>query len=225
MKSIDGDPAAWLTDLLLPMMRYRMARLGVEASGAYDFYRIRIDSGRVFGDYELRLVDTIIARALPVDEIHEIGCGWGQLVYLLAWRGYRCTGFEMDKRRFLGADALRQILGQLDEERASRVTIRHEFFPPLRRPDPHRSLVIATNVVTENPRFFEDQMLWGLRRYRHAIIDMDRFCALRQPDQYPSFLARIEAIGLRSLGMVCDAGQEGHFYLFEPAATDRPNFQ
>lgn len=221
IQSIDADPASWLTRLLLPIMHYRVALLGVEGSGAYEFYRTRLASGRVFGDYELRLVDAIIARQLPVDEVHEIGCGWGQLVLLLAWRGYRATGFEIDRSRFAGALCLHEVLGRIDETRASRAMLRHEFFPPLDRADPERSLVIATNIVTENPRFVEDQILWGLRRYRYALIDVDRFCALRRPEDHPAFLARLERSGLRNLGLLCDAGQEGHFYLFETVAADR----
>jgi hypothetical protein len=219
MTSSDADPAARLTELLLPIMRYRIALLGVDGSGAYDFYQTRTGSGRVFGEHEIRLVDTIAAKGLPADEIHEIGCGWGQLVFLLAWRGYRATGFELDSKRFLGADCLRRILVEIDPDHAARATIRNEFFPPLSRPDPRRSLVIATNVVISNPQFVEDQMLWGLRRYRYAIIDIDRFCTLRRPDAYPALLARAEAMGLRSLGSFWDAGPDGHFYLFEPAAS------
>lgn len=216
MQSIDADPASWLTRVLLPIMHYRIALLGVEHSGAYEFYRTRLASGRVFGDYELRLVDAIISRQFLVDEVHEIGCGWGQLVLLLAWRRYRTTGFEIDRKRFLGAVCLHEVLSRIDEVRANRATLRREFFPPLDRPDPERSLVIATNIVTENPRFVEDQILWGLRRYRYAVIDVDRFCAPRRPKDHPSLLARIERSGLRNLGLFCDAGQEGHFYLFEP---------
>jgi hypothetical protein len=221
MGTIDADPAGWLTCLLLPIMRYRIARLGVEEAGAYEFYRTRVASGRVFGDYETRLVDTIVSQMLPVDEVHEIGCGWGQLVYLLAWRGYRATGFEIDKRRYLGAEVLHGVLRRLDADRAGLAVIRNEFFPPLDRPNPRRGLILATNVVTENPAFFEDQMLWGLRRYRYAIIDIDRFCMLRRADQYSSFIARAEEFGLRSQGLFCDAGSEGHFYLFESGDPDR----
>lgn len=221
MSSITDDSAHWLTDVLLPAMRYRLALLGTEDSGAYEFYCTRLASGRVFGDYEIRLVDDIIRRRLPIQEVHEIGCGWGQLVFLLAWHGYRATGFEIDRRRFCGATCLYEILGLLDPARAGRANLRNQFFPPLDRPDANGSLVIATNIVTDNPRFVEDQILWGLRRYRYAVIDIDRFCALRGPAEHPRFLARVAQSGLRNLGLFCDAGKEGHFYLFEPSAAER----
>jgi SAM-dependent methyltransferase len=218
MPPIGDDPARWLSDVLLPVMRYRLALLGAEDSGAYDFYRTRLATGRVFGDYEVRLIDEIMRRQLPVREVHEIGCGWGQLVFLLAWRGYDATGFEIDRRRFCGATCLREILGLIDPARAGRASLRHQFFPPLDRPDAQGSLVIATNIVVDNPRFVEDQILRGLRRYRYAVIDIDRFCAPRGPAEHPQFLVRAEQSGLRDLGLFCDAGAEGHFHLFEPSA-------
>lgn len=213
---IGSDPAASLAALLLPILEYRVALLGVEESGAYEFYRWRLENRQVFADYELCLVERIVARQLPVDTIHEIGCGWGQLLLLLAWRGYRVTGFDVDQRRFLGASCILAVLNQIDPNRASRVTLRREFFPPLDRPDRDRSLVIATNIVTENPKYVEEQILWGMRRYRYALFDIDRFCTLRKPEERAGFLARVEQSGLRNLGLFCDAASGGHFYLFEP---------
>ena len=103
---------------------------------------------------------------------------------------------------------------QIDGDRTGGAAVRNEFFPPLRRPDPNSSLVIATNVVSNAP-FTEDQMLWGLRRYRYAIIDVDRFCRERRADERPELIARAEQSGLRNRGLFCDAGSEGLFYLFE----------
>lgn len=212
--------ATWLTDLLLPLARDRIELLGVDASGAFEFYRSRIASGRIFSDYEVRLVRSIVDSRLPIEEIHEIGCGWGQLVFLLAWNGYNTTGFEIDIKRYAGAEYLRRVLSEIDGERARRATVYNEFFPPLRRPDPTCSLVVSTNIVIGNPQFVEDQILRGLRRYRYAIIDIDRFCCERNADQRPSFLARVEQAGLKNLGLFCDAGNEGQYYLFEPSGAD-----
>ncbi|MGE5268587.1 MAG: hypothetical protein ACM3JG_02820 [Thiohalocapsa sp.] len=220
MISTPADAVAWLTDLLLPAMRYRAGRLGGDESGAFDFYRARIAAGQVFLDYEVRLLKAIIAQGLPIDEIHEIGCGWGQLVFLLAWNGFKATGFEVDERRFAGALCLHQILAQVDPSRTERARIRNEFFPPLDRPDPARSAVIATNVVIGNPHLFEEEMIWGLRRYRFAIIDVDRFCRQRRPEERPGLIALVEESGLRNLGPFCEAGADGTFYLFTSADSD-----
>jgi hypothetical protein len=209
------DAVRSLSQLLLPVMRYRIEKLGVEASGAFNFYRSRLATDRVFCDYEVRLAERIAGDLPLVEEIHEIGCGWGQLVFLLAWCGYRATGFEIDSRRFAGADSLHRVLGQVDPEAARRATLRNEFFPPLDRPESRSSLVIATNVVVGNPRLIEEQMLWALRRYRYAIVDIDRFCRLRRPDERQDFIAAVEGSGLRNVGLFCDAGSDGQFYLFE----------
>lgn len=210
-----------LTSLLLPIMRYRVEKLGLEESGAFNFYRSRLESGRVFCDYEIRLVQAVIERMPSPLEVHEIGCGWGQLVFLLAWCGYRTTGFEIDIRRFRGGEFLHRLLCQIDPECGERAVIRNEFFPPLDRPDPARSLAIATNVVVSNPQFVEEQMLWALRRYRYAVLDIDRFCRLRQQEERPAFIAGVERMGLRDRGLFCDAGADGQFHLFEADAADR----
>ncbi len=204
-----------LTSLLLPIMCYRVEKLGVDGSGAFNFYRSRLASGRVFCDYEIRLVRALIDRMPPPGEVHEIGCGWGQLVFLLAWCGYRTTGFEIDSRRFAGAEFLHRLLREIDEECGALAVVRNEFFPPLDRPDSTASLVIATNVVVSDPQLVEEQMLWALRRYRYAIVDVDRFCRLRQPAERPAFIAGVEETGLRNRGLFCDAGPEGQFHLFE----------
>jgi hypothetical protein len=214
--SIDADPASWLSTVLLPVLDYRVSLLGLEESGAYDFYQARLSCRRIFADYELELAKGIVANQLPVDEIHEIGCGWGQLPILLAWCGYRTTGFEIDRRRFVGASCLLSVLQQIDPARAARVTLRREFFPPLDRPQRDRSLVIATNIVTENPKYVEEQILRGVRRYGLALFDIDRFCTLRKPHEREVFLAHLKQSGLRSRGLFFDAGRQGHFYLFEP---------
>lgn len=195
-------------------MRYRMDRLGVEGSGAFEFYRSRLASGRVFGDYEVQLVHSIIEKNLPMEEIHEIGCGWGQLVFLLGWTGFKATGFELDERRFRGACWLNDVLAQVDEERTARVRIRNEFFPPLDRPDPARTAVIATNVVIGNPALVEHEMIWGLRRYRYAILDVERFCRQRRAEEQSAFISLVEECGLQNLGPFCDAGTDGRYYLF-----------
>lgn len=217
-----GDGCAQLlSTLLLPVMRERVTALGIELAGAYEFYRSRLASGRVFSDYELRLARAIRGCLPGICEIHEIGCGWGQLIFLLAWHGYRATGFEIDENRFLGAGHLRGFLSRVDPERTHRATIRHEFFPPLDRPEqPTHSLVVATNVVTSSPRFVEEQMIWALRRYRFAIIDVDRFCRLRRAEERPALIGSLEQTGLRNLGLFCDAGAEGQFYLFQRPDLD-----
>jgi hypothetical protein len=197
-------------------MDYRLALLGIVESGAYDYYHARLSQRRVFAEYELQLVQAIVSRRLPVEDVHEIGCGWGQLIFLLAWHRYRAAGFEIDRKRFAGGKSLLSVLRDVDPERAARATLRMEFFPPLDRPPKERSLVIATNIVTENPTYIEHQMIWALRHYQYALLDVERFCQIRGPDEQKAFLDRLQASGFRNHGLFCDAGSEGQFYLLEP---------
>jgi hypothetical protein len=209
-----ADTVAQLSALLFPLMRYRMDQLGVDGSGAFEFYRSRLAKGQAFADYEVQLVHSIIEKNLAMEEIHEIGCGWGQLMFLLAWRGFKVTGFEADERRFRSACWLSNVMAQVDEERAARVRIRNEFFPPLDRPDAAHTAVIATNVVIGNPTLFEHEMIWGLRRYRYAIVDVEHFCRQRPAEEQSTFISLVEECGLRNLGPFCEAGSTGGYYLF-----------
>lgn len=209
-----------LTHQLLPFMRQRMEELGVDASGAYNFYRVRLAADCIFSDHEVRLVEAIAERLPRLDEVHEIGCGWGQLVLLLAWCGYSATGFEIDSQRFRGAEALREALSVIEEDRAVHAKLRNEFFPPLDRPEGRSTLVIATNIVVSDPHIVEEHIVWALRRYRYAIIDVDRFCKLRQSSQRQGLIEMVERVGLRSAGLFCDAGADGQYYLFERTQAD-----
>jgi hypothetical protein len=218
MKQLEGTIRS-LTELLLPVLRQRITELGVDASGAYNFYKTRLDSDRVFSDYEVRLVGELVERLSSVDEIHEIGCGWGQLVFLLVWCGYEAVGFEVDARRFGGGEFLRKFLGEVNQDRVTRAKLRNEYFPPLDRPAGSCSLVISTNIIVSDPHLVEEQIVWALRRYRYAIVDVDRFCRLRRPDERQGLIAMVEQAGLKNAGLFCDAGVDGQYYLFEREAA------
>ncbi len=216
MENSNGqDLVRQLMELLLPAMRERVATMGVEASGAFEFYRVATERGRVFNNYEIGVVELIKSRFPALTEIHEVGCGWGQLVFLLAWSGYVTTGFEIDERRYAGAAHFHRVLRDLDEPRASRARILNEFFPPLTRPNPIGTLALSTNIVIGNPRFVEEQILWGLTRYQYSVVNIDRFCYERPASERRTFIARVEAMGLTNRGLFHDAGAQGQFFLFE----------
>lgn len=196
-------------------MQRRVEELGIDQSGAYNFYRARLAKGQAFAEYEVKLVQEIVDRLADVDQIHEIGCGWGQLVFLLAAYGFEAVGFEVDVRRFAGAIALQQALEKAAPDVMLNVVLREEFFPPLDRPSGRSTLVIATNIVVSGPQVVEDQILWGLRRYKYAIIDVDRFCRKREPEERAPLIAAVEDVGMRCVGLFCDAGSDGQFHLFE----------
>lgn len=64
-----------LTEFLLPVLRCQMAKLGVDASSAYNFYQIRLQEDRIFSDDEGRSAGEIAERLAPTDQAHGIGCG------------------------------------------------------------------------------------------------------------------------------------------------------
>jgi hypothetical protein len=211
--------ATWLTEILFPLMRYRITNLGDDASGAFGVYRDRIRSERVFSESEIQLMEAIIASGPPVNDIHQIGCGWGEFIFLLAWNEYRAVGFEDNNRRFAGAEDFRRILYLLDRDRASRAAILNQSFPPRRWPDAERGLVIATNVEGDDAAGREDEIIGALPYYRYAIIDTVRFCRHRNPSERDALLSKIEESGLRNLGLFCDVDEDAQFYLFETKVT------
>ena len=172
-----------LSEVLLPAMRARVAEMGVEASGAFEFYRVAVERERVFNPYEIDLVNALRERLPHIDEIHEIGCGWGQLVFLLAWSGFNTTGYEIDERRYAGAMQFHRLLGQINPQLAGRAQFLNEFFPPLTRPKPMNTLAVSTNIVIGNPR-----LRGGANTVEFAALSVFG-------GQYRSFLLRPSRVG------------------------------
>lgn len=211
--------AKWLNDLLLPAMRYRVETRGEAPSGAYEYYQDRLSAGSVISSYEIALAKAVAESGLEIENIHEIGCGWGQFVFLLAWCGYRAVGFEFDERRFQGADYFLRLLGQLDPERAALATIVEGPFPPVAWPEGKRDLVVATNLVNGDAAAAEESIICALHNYRYAIIDVDRFGRRRNAADRGELIARIEQNGLKNHGLLCDLLDEAQYYLFESPKT------
>lgn len=202
-------------------MRERLATLGLIESGAYNFYRTRLESGRVFLNYEIRLLEEFGQGRLPIGAIDEIGCGWGQFVFLLAWNGYTVRGFEKNRDRYEGARDFKRVLRRIDAARTNRATIRCQSFPPRMWLKTKDALALGTNLVGGWTARTESKVLAGLRRYRYVLLDIDRFGIKRSAGERPALVARLEEAGLTSLGLFCDLGEDGHYHLFEPRPRQR----
>ncbi|MGH6980329.1 MAG: hypothetical protein ACREFC_03905, partial [Stellaceae bacterium] len=171
-----------LTELLLPAMHARVAALGEEGSGAYNFYGSRLRQGIAFLPYEVALLDALIEARLPAARIDDVGCGWGQFVMLLAWCGARTLGYENDRLRYATARELLETLGN-EASAFRRVSLSRRRFPPrVIGLGVENRLVITTNIVTDLADEVEQRTIRGLRRYRYAVVNLDRFCRMRGPD-------------------------------------------
>jgi hypothetical protein len=173
-----------LTAILLPAMQQRIEQDGAEGSGAYNFYVQRVARGKVFLEYEIALAETLLSCGLDITHIHEVGCGFGQLVFLLGWNGFQTVGFEANPDRARTARRLQTILSLVDAGRTRNVTILSKAFPSRRPRLPDAgTMVVTTNLVTSATAAERRAFVRGMRRYRFVVIDMQRFFDLRtEPD-------------------------------------------
>ena len=206
-----------VTAMLLPLWDERFALLGEEDSGGYNFYRNRLDGRLVFKDYEIDLLAALARADLPIRRIHDVGCGWGQLVFLFAWCGYPTVGFENDRKRFASANYFQSAMGVLDPHRMRLASITAERWPPAGgRQRLRDTLVVTTNIVTDEADLYEEASIAGLARYRMAIVNVDRFCRYRGDADRHLLIERLVKSGIKHRGLFCDVGVDGQFHLFEP---------
>lgn len=126
------QPVQWqqrLTELLLPTWRHLIDRRGIEGAGAYNFYDTRTRQQRVFLEYELEVAKHLLSRRLDIAHVHEVGSGYGQLVFLLGWNGLKAAGFELDIKRRKTAGELQGMLTLIEPELMQNVALYAKGFP------------------------------------------------------------------------------------------------
>lgn len=205
-----------LRDLLIPVLQHRIERLGIERTGAYNFYSARVQQGDVFSDYDVALTQKLLSSGLDIREVHEIGCGFGQLVFLLAWNGFKVTGFEADRGRAQSARDLLAILKLTDPELTKSANLLEGEFPSLSAPPPDaHTLVLTTNLVATRNRSQQLAVLQAMRKYPFVLADVQRFFDLK-PDlaDEPGVLAFFAEAGLKDGKLFLDMGPSGRYYLF-----------
>src|SRR6516165_2045518 len=173
-----------LAAILLPAMQERIEQDGAEGSGAHNFYVQRVARGKVFLEYEIALTEKLLSCGLDITHIHEVGCGFGQLVFLLGWNGFQTVGFEANPDRARTARRLQTILSLIDAGRTRNVTILSKAFPSRRPRLPEAgAMVVTTNLVTSATVAERRALVRGMGRYRFVVIDAQRFFDLRtEPD-------------------------------------------
>jgi SAM-dependent methyltransferase len=198
------------------VLQHRIERFGGDTTGAYDFYSARVQQGDIFSRYEIALVQRLLTSKLHIRSVHEIGCGFGQLVFLLGWNGFKATGFEADRKRAKSARDLHSILSLVDPELMENVDLLEGEFPTrdARQPDAH-TLVLTTNLVATRSRSQQLAVLQAMRRYSFVLSDVQRFFDLK-PDiaDESSVLALFAEAGLTDGKLFLDMGSGGRYYFF-----------
>lgn len=219
----DNEPP-WtdrLRELLLPVVRHRIERLGRDATGAYNFYDMRVKRGDIFLGYEIALVHKLLTCGLDIRRIDEIGSGFGQLMFLLGWNGFKTVGYESDRPRARTAKVLWDILNLAEPELSRNVRLFDTEFPSRRLPAPEPgTLVVTTNLVATRSEPRQLAVLEAMRRYPFVVSDVQRFFEYRSDTaQEPEALALFSRAGLRDPQLFLDLGPGGRYYLFTNAGT------
>ncbi|MGI8839356.1 MAG: hypothetical protein ACR2F8_00990 [Caulobacteraceae bacterium] len=168
--------AAALDRVAAPVGLDRLETLGLDISGAYEYYAVRLRRGTIFAPYELDLARALLAWPGAPAIAHEIGGGYGGLSILLAALGFKATSLEFDVRRHAGAMALLESLhGEFPGLRDDCRMINARFpLPPGELPTADAMAVITNLVSTTTPRA-KAEIVAALTTYRWAVIDVDRF--------------------------------------------------
>ncbi|MGE5268582.1 MAG: hypothetical protein ACM3JG_02795 [Thiohalocapsa sp.] len=207
------------------VLQERIDRLGTGGSGADEHYALMLRRGVKLPDFNLAALDIVRRRVPRLRSYHEIGSGIGILPFLLALNGFPAVGIECDKRRHATAAAIWQELSTRAAvpQRDCRLIL-GSFPQAMARADLSHSIAILTDFVTENGLKQREQILTGLRRYRFVLLDLQRFCVLRETrERQLELLDELHTIGFRSVHKPNDPTNEDFaLALFENAPTTRP---
>ena len=187
-----------LNAIMIAVLRRRIEQLGIDKSGTYNYYASRAAAGWIFSDYDIAVVKLLIAG--DIKTVHEVGAGVGQLAALLGWNGVRVTAFEQERDTYLTAKVLHDVLTAVEPELMANVElIGHAFplepgfgffgnypvAPDVAVPaafaarhdlgDAANAVVMSTNLVATLAPEAQERVVAAMRRYRAALIDVDRF--------------------------------------------------
>ena len=207
-----------LNALLVPVLQQRMDDMGERESGAYNFYVQRLARRNLLGGYELKLAQKLLDSRFPVSAIHEIGPGYGQLVFLLAMNGINALGIEIDQRRYATGAAMLAALLKAEPWLDGKCGMLEGGFPmaTLEAAAPH-AMALATNLVYTTTPQQQDVIVTAMRRYKMTIVDVDRLFAKRLTDEErKSAFALFDRNGFAPPEPFLDLGADGRYYLFKP---------
>ena len=166
------------------MLRKRIEELGLRGSGAYAHYDMMLRWGFLVPHYEIMALD-IVRRKLPsLTAYHEIGSGIGVLPFLLAFNGFESVGFECDPRRHNTAVSIwKELCLEVDLSNTTCRLIHARFPGSIQDCDVTNALAILTDFVTTQTPEQLNAILNGLRRYRYVLLDLQRFCVVRDTSE------------------------------------------
>lgn len=193
------------------MLRFiadRAAALG-EASGLDDYYLSRLGVGAALRGYERWFLRHLGGER----RLFHAGIGIGALTAGLAVQGVRCVGFELDRKRFEAAIALRDA-----EASGTHYAIRRARFPAgiEARDRSARATLLFTNVGSGWDEEQTAQAIAAIGRFRRAFLDLRLFGMTREAvDDRRQLAARLVAAGFEVTPIDVGAG-DAHYVQVRP---------
>lgn len=197
------------------VMKDRLDSLGERASGAYSYYKYRVDVQVFITDPEIELARRVVELDPDIREIHEIAAGIGTLSVAFAAFGVNACAVEKDARRLEALEAVRAALNGSLPEVGERFSSLHGYFlyDETATAERARSVAIATNIIASLNEEQQASLVAGLGQYRYAIIDIQRFVKRRESEEeYDRLFAMLADAGLTERALVLDKGSGGLYY-------------
>ena len=131
--------------------------------------------------HEVTALEIVRQQVPRLAAYHEIGSGIGTLPFLLALNGFPAVGIECDRRRHETALAIWRELSTLAEVGKPACRLVFGRFPATAaRYDAADALAIVTDFVTTQSPQQRQAIIDGLRRYPYVLLDLRRFCHVRE---------------------------------------------
>lgn len=210
-------------DTAAAVLRQRIDALGVRGSGAYEHYDAMLQRGFSLPQHELTALEIVRQQAPPLAAYHEIGSGIGTLPFLLALSGYPAVGIECDRRRHETALAIwRELSAKVEVGKPVCRLILGRFPAAAARHDAAGALAIVTDFVTTQSPQQRRAIIDGLRRYPYVLLDLRRFCLMREGSEAQrELLGELEAHGLTPAADIAPAADSAFVLMRNDAAQAR----
>jgi hypothetical protein len=209
------EVAAGIDAVAVPLGLARLETMGVVGSGAFEYYKVRLQHGTIFADYELALARAILAWPEALGMVHEVGGGLGELSILLTKLGIRTICLEHDERRFDASVDLLEKLSEIYPDLIGNCQIIYASFPMSPGAlSPRGAMALSTNLICTTTAQAKAEIMAALKAYPCAIIDIDRFLVeCKTLEERASRLAEFSRAGFASEQFL-DLGKSACLYRF-----------
>lgn len=183
-----------INEMMVEWARRRLELLGPDASGFADFYAKRVlDAGTLFGEYDVRVIESIMTRVGDFSQYVEAGPGLGQTLLTLALLGKSVMGIEPHPRRFASMNDLAATMTRAYPQIGDRVKLENGRFPDYPKGDCSGSLFYTCCFTFALNSDEDAAIVEGMRRFGACIIDLTRFIWPRRTPEHVAELRELLA--------------------------------